>query len=108
MFEIEISDPEYEAKMRVLNALSEVKDPELGVNIVDLGMVYNIEINDNSIILSMTLSTPSCPMSGMIVSHTRIAIEQIVPEFDVDIRLVWTPKWSYELISDTGRVALGI
>lgn len=108
MFEIGISDPFYEIKSKALSALYEVKDPELGVNIVDLGMVYNLEVRNAFIVLYMTLSTPSCPMGGFIVSYAKIAIEKALQDYEADIRLVWEPKWNYEFISTEGRTALGL
>ncbi len=105
---IDITDKQYEEKMVVLMALHEVVDPELGINIVDLGLVYNIEIEESSktISLEMTLSTPSCPLGGIITGHVKIAVEQAMPGFDTIVDLVWEPRWNYDRISEAGRAML--
>lgn len=107
---IEITDPQYNVKMQVLSALHEVADPELGVNIIDLGLVYGINIdNEEKIItIDMTLSTPSCPLGGMITRHVKIACEQALPDYKAQVNLVWEPKWNYDKITEAGRAQLNI
>ena len=95
-------------KEEILEVLKGVIDPEIGVNIVDLGLVYEVEIVDNKIFISMTLTTPGCPMHNSITSWAEKVISQLEPEALISINLVWEPKWSPELMSKDARSELGI
>ena len=93
---------------QVLNALRQVIDPELGINIVDLGLVYSVDIERNQVQVAMTMTTPACPLSNILTSDAEAAIWQSVPEVEsVEIRVVWEPPWNPNLISEQGGVALG-
>jgi metal-sulfur cluster biosynthetic enzyme len=107
MLEIEITDEYYEGKTAALNALYQVTDPELGINIVDMGLVYSIIVNEKKVLMSMTLSTPSCPMGNFITAHAKMAIESALPDYEIQVELVWEPRWNAELISEEGKAALG-
>lgn len=107
MLDIEITDEYYEVKTAVLNALYQVTDPELGINIVDMGLVYSIIVNETKVIMSMTLSTRSCPMGNFITAHAKMAIESVLPGYEIQVELVWEPHWNAELISEEGKAALG-
>lgn len=107
---IDITDPHYSLKMKAIQALYGVKDPELNINIVDLGLVYDIYVNEalKQVSVQMTLSTRSCPMGGIITNHARVAIEDELHGYDAEVELVWEPKWNYDNISAEGRAALGL
>lgn len=107
--DIDIKDPHYSLKHAMVQALYEVLDPELGINIIDLGLVYSIEINDadKAIRVEMTLSTPSCPMGGLISSHVKVAIETIRPSYSVTVEIVWEPRWNADKITEKGLELLG-
>ncbi len=107
MLKIAITDEHYDLKTTVLNALYAVTDPELGINIIDLGLVYGMTIEANSIHIFMTLSTPACPMGGIITAHVRTAVEAALPGYETGVTLVWEPQWNADLISETGKAALG-
>lgn len=107
MIKLEITDPFYDVKTLVVNALYGVVDPELGINIIDLGLVYNIAVEGEQIMISMTLSTPSCPMGGMITAHARLAAEQAVVGYTIMVELVWEPRWNADMVSEAGKAALG-
>ncbi|MCB0154766.1 MAG: metal-sulfur cluster assembly factor [Anaerolineae bacterium] len=93
---------------QVLNALRQVIDPELGINIVDLGLVYSVDIEENRVQVAMTMTTPACPLTGMLTNAAEAAIWQLVPEVEsVHIRLVWEPPWNPGLISEQGTLELG-
>ena len=107
MLEIDLTDPYYQVKAVVLQALHEVIDPELGINIVDLGLVYDLEVTEKKIYVYMTLSTPSCPMGGMITAHAKLAADQAAMGRETYVQLVWEPKWNASMMSETARIALG-
>jgi metal-sulfur cluster biosynthetic enzyme len=92
----------------VRSALREVIDPELGCNIVDLGLIYGIQIEGADVAVQMTLTTPGCPMHESIARGATAAIEQMPGVGTVDVQLVWHPPWSPEKMTDAGRQALGI
>jgi metal-sulfur cluster biosynthetic enzyme len=94
---------------KALEALKNVFDPEIGINIVDLGLIYDIEFleDDKQIQLQMTLTTEFCPMGEAIVDDTTSALSEAFPGFFVNVDLTFDPPWSYELLSDEGRKLLG-
>jgi metal-sulfur cluster biosynthetic enzyme len=93
-----------------LMKLREVIDPELGINIVDLGFIYDVKIDSESKVMeiTMTLSTPGCPMGSIISSMAENAVLTGFPDYAITIHIVWDPCWSTELISENGRILLGI
>ena len=92
----------------VREALRAVVDPEIGVNIVDLGLIYDLQIGaDGSVKLEMTLTTPGCPLHEAIHDAVRRALEPVPGVSGVDLDLVWLPPWTPEMITPEGRRALG-
>lgn len=93
---------------QVLNSLRSVIDPELMVNIVDLGLVYNIKIDDNSknIIVEMTLTSTGCPLGDVIKQHATEVLLAQYPAFTNDLFFVWNPVWNPSFISEEGREQL--
>ena len=89
-------------------ALKDVFDPELGYNIVDLGMVYEIEIDDAVVAVTMTLTTPGCPASDMIESGVRQRLEGVEGVNGVNIDLVWEPPWSPQAMSPVAKEHFGV
>jgi len=87
-----------------------VRDPELGMNIVDLGLVYNVEVSDkNTAEVTMTLTSPGCPAGPEIITNVQRATHNAFPELDeVNVHLTWTPFWSPDLMSDEAKDELGI
>lgn len=84
----------------VLKALSEVYDPEIPINIVDLGLIYKVDINDNNDVdVDMTFTTMACPMHMYIKEQARERIEKMEGIGKVNVNLVWEPKWTPEMIS---------
>ncbi len=102
----ELSDPGEAARVR--DVLREVVDPELGINIVDLGLIYAVEANDRSIDVRMTMTTPSCPMSNMLVEEIHAIIGHHFPGHQVHVDLVWQPPWRPDLMSPIARLAFGL
>ena len=86
-------------------AMRDVVDPELGVNVVDLGLVYGLDVDDNNIaIIDMTLTSAACPLTDVITDQTESALEGLVG--DVAINWVWMPPWGPDKITDDGREQL--
>jgi metal-sulfur cluster biosynthetic enzyme len=91
----------------IREALRLVIDPELGINIVDLGLVYAIEIDGARVRVVMTMTTPACPLSDYVKDLIDSALRQSVPEVeDVEIDLVWEPPWDADMMSDEARQQL--
>ncbi len=93
---------------QVYEALKECYDPEIPVNIVDLGLVYGVTIVDDWVGVKMTLTTPGCGMADSIVSGVRERIKKIPGVSDGDVRLVWNPAWNPELMSPSAKQQLGV
>ena len=92
----------------VLQALQTVEDPEAGMSIVDLGLVYAVALQDNKIRVEMTMTSPACPAGGYIVEEAQAAIRAVAPEdADVEIELVWEPPWTPERMSAEAKTRFG-
>ncbi len=91
----------------VRDALRKVKDPEVGMNIVDLGLVYEIEVAAQSVNVQMTLTSPGCPVGPQILGESKQVVEDLEGVEDVTIELVWEPYWSPERIDPKVRAFLG-
>jgi metal-sulfur cluster biosynthetic enzyme len=95
-------------KDKVLNALKSVYDPELNINVVDLGLIYNVEIAETAVVtITMTLTTPGCPLHDSITSGVRYCVEGIEEIRNVEVNLVWEPAWSPEKMTPEGLRLLG-
>ena len=89
----------------VVEAMKDVVDPELGINVVDLGLVYDVHIDEHSAaVLDMTLTSAACPLTDVIQDQTNSALEGLVS--DVTINWVWMPPWGPDKITDDGREQL--
>ena len=93
---------------KIYELLKTVIDPEVDVNVVDLGLIYDIKINGNDVEVVMTLSTPGCPLGDTIMENISQVIIANIPDVKVDVQLVWEPTWTPELISPEGKIALGM
>ncbi len=92
----------------VRTALRRVIDPEVGMNIVDLGLIYGVNISDGKLHIDMTMTTPACPMGGLILDNARQALTPLVPEgVEIDLQLVWDPPWSPEKMTEHARGFFG-
>ena len=91
----------------VRDALREVIDPELGLNIIDLGLVYEIEVDGDQASIQMTLTSPSCPMGPHILSETKAAAETVDGVNHAEITLVWEPYWTEDRIDSRVRALMG-
>lgn len=91
----------------VRKALRVVQDPELNLSIVDLGLVYDIEVEDGTVRINMTLTSPGCPAGAQIVSDANRVAKALDGVKDVDIQIVWEPYWTPEKIDPKVRALLG-
>ena len=92
----------------VMEALKEVYDPEIPVNVVDLGLVYNVDVEDNEVHVEMTLTAQGCGMGPYIAQQAEWRIAEIDGVDDVNVELVYDPPWTPDMISEEGRSELGI
>lgn len=93
---------------QILDTLRSVVDPEIGLNIVDLGLIYNLEVQDNCIYVAMTMTAPTCPLGEMILSDADRLLRTTYPQArDVQIEMVWNPPWSPERMTTEARDLLG-
>jgi len=91
------------------NVLSKVMDPEIEIDIVNLGLIYDITYNGkNKVDVLMTMSTPSCPLSDAIVQNIKESIKNAYPDFTVDVEITFEPLWHAGLISEAGKELLGM
>jgi metal-sulfur cluster biosynthetic enzyme len=96
------------AESELIDALKEVVDPELMVNIVDLGLVYSVEQKERTVQVEMTLTSPACPAGPQIIHQAKMALERFEDVDQAEIRLTMEPPWSPERMTDEARDQLGI
>lgn len=95
-------------KDQVEQALKTVEDPEAGMNVVDLGLVYGIDVAAGKVHVQMTMTSPACPAASYLVDEAAAAIRDVVPhDVDVQVDLVWDPPWTPERMSETARERFG-
>jgi metal-sulfur cluster biosynthetic enzyme len=93
----------------VRETLRTVVDPELGISIVDLGLIYGIEINDGNLVVKMTLTSPACPLGAVIQGQAHSALKKLPWAKEIKIELVWSPRWDPRtMASEDARMELGI
>ena len=95
---------------RVIDALRSVFDPEIPVNIYDLGLVYGIDldVDKGRVHIRLTLTAPGCPVAQSFPATVADAVEQVEGVDDVEVELVWEPPWSREMMSEAARLQLGL
>jgi metal-sulfur cluster biosynthetic enzyme len=107
-------EPESEAdtvndtmRTRVVEALRCVLDPEVGINIVDLGVLYDVQVNGSSVRVLLTLTSPSCPLGEQLQMESIRRVRALSGVTDVQVNQLWDPPWSPERMSPAARAALG-
>ncbi|MCL4744629.1 MAG: metal-sulfur cluster assembly factor [Burkholderiaceae bacterium] len=91
-----------------LDALRAVIDPEMGMDVVDLGMIYAVEANEGRVRVEMTMTSAACPMADSIVRDARAVLERSLPEpAEIEVELVWDPPWTPAMMSDEARSFFG-
>jgi metal-sulfur cluster biosynthetic enzyme len=92
----------------VTEALKNVYDPEIPVNVVDLGLIYDVNVDEGNVSVQMTLTAPGCGMGPMIAQQAEWAISELEGVEDVQVEMTFDPPWSPELISEDGKKLLGL
>jgi FeS assembly SUF system protein len=96
-------------KDKIIKALKEIYDPEIPVDIYELGLIYDIEIADDaSVIIRMTLTSPACPVAGSLPPEVEHKTEQVEGVTSAQVEVVWDPPWTPELMSEVARVELNM
>jgi metal-sulfur cluster biosynthetic enzyme len=91
----------------VRRVLSNVVDPELGLDIVSLGLVYRVDCKDKAVEIDLTMTTPSCPLGEHIREEAERKVAEAFPGTSVDVELVWSPPWEPARMSDEAKASLG-
>jgi metal-sulfur cluster biosynthetic enzyme len=91
----------------VFDALRQVNDPELGINLVDMGLIYGVEIEGGKVQVDMTLTTPGCPMHSFIARQAWNAVNNLPGVTEAAVRIVWEPRWTPDRLSPAARAQLG-
>ena len=100
-----LSTPDHDS---VLAAIATVIDPEAGMNIVDLGLVYGVDVDDDRVAVTMTMTTPTCPVADYLAESVRDAIAARFPSLaSVDVELTFDPPWTPDRMSDAARAKFG-
>ena len=95
-------------EQQILETLKGVRDPEIGINIVDLGLVYRVEIRPEELYIQITMTSPACPLHSVITRKIDKTLRSTFPKLGpMTIELVWQPPWSPEMMSDTAKKELG-
>ena len=95
-------------KEEIIGCIKTVMDPEIPVNLYDLGLIYSIKNNNNNILIEMTLTNPNCPVAGQMPENVAKSLEHIDGLKSVEVKLVWKPTWSKDLMSEDAKLALDI
>jgi metal-sulfur cluster biosynthetic enzyme len=92
----------------VWDALREVVDPEIGINLVDLGLIYSIRIDGSRVSVTMSLTTPGCPMHESLARGVKIALLRLDPVEEANVEVVWDPPWSPAMMTPEARAQMGL
>ena len=92
----------------VLEQIKQVIDPDVGLNIVDMGLIYGVDINDDIVDITMTLTIPGCPAAPQLLNGSQTVVQQLDGVEEVNINVVWTPPWDPEMMSEEAKDELGI
>jgi metal-sulfur cluster biosynthetic enzyme len=95
-------------KKEVMDALRGVKDPEIGVNVVDMGLIYEVKVSGSSVKIKMTFTSMFCPLAGVMEADVRGTLGKLKGVKKVDVDIVFDPPWSPERMSDEARLEIGL
>ena len=92
----------------VLEQIKQIIDPDIGLNIVDMGLIYGVDINDDIVNITMTLTSPGCPAAPQLLNGSQTVDQQLDGVEEVNVNVVWTPPWDPEMMSEEAKDELGI
>ena len=95
-------------KEKVINEIKKIYDPEIPVNIYELGLIYDIIIKDKDVVVKMTLTTPNCPVAESLPKEVKDSISEIEEVKNVDLELVWEPPWDKSMMSEAAKLELNL
>ena len=95
-------------KKDIIQCIKTVMDPEIPVNIYDLGLIYSISIDKNNVVIEMTLTNPNCPVAGQMPENVGKSVETLKGLNSIEVKLVWNPVWTKDLMSEDAKLALDI
>ena len=91
-------------KDNIIGALKKIYDPEIPVNIWDMGLIYDIDVGADAVVIKMTFTSPTCPMMEELLEQVRVAAQQVAGDVPVRVDLVWDPPWDLSRMSDAARI----
>ena len=97
-----------ETKNKIIEEISKIYDPEIPVNIYDLGLIYDIKVEGRKAKIKMTLTTPNCPVAESLPKEVKNSAMQVDGIDDVDLQLVWDPPWTKDMMSDAAKLELNL
>ena len=98
-----------ELKDKIIKEIKKIYDPEIPVNIYELGLIYDVKVdNDNSVKVKMTLTTPNCPVAESLPKEVKDSIMEIKEVKNVDLELVWEPPWDKSMMSEAAKLELNL
>ena len=95
-------------KEKIITEIKKIYDPEIPVNIYELGLIYDIKIEDKNVEVKMTLTSPNCPVAESLPKEVKDSILKIKDVKDVDLKLVWAPPWNQDMMSEAAKLELNI
>lgn len=94
---------------QIVNALRQVYDPEIPINIYEMGLIYNVDIGDDGAVeVTMTLTSPACPVAGSLPGEVQMRVESVAGVKSANVELVWDPVWNPSMMSEAARLELGM
>ena len=97
-----------EVKNKIIGEIRKIYDPELPVNIYDLGLIYDVQVLEEKVKIKMTLTTPNCPVAESLPKEVKEAAMQVEGIKEVDLELVWDPPWNKDMMSDAAKLELNL
>ena len=97
-----------EIKNKIIEEIRKIYDPELPVNIYDLGLIYDVQVLEKKVKIKMTLTTPNCPVAESLPKEVKDAAMQVEGIKEVDLELVWDPPWNKDMMSDAAKLELNL
>ena len=104
-----VADSDAPLEERIVEALKTIYDPEIPVNIYELGLIYDLHIDqDNKVFVTMTLTTPGCPVAGSMPGQVEQTVKRVEGVSDAEVELVWDPPWTIDRMTEEARLTLGL